>query len=169
MKKKVGILLSILIAMFMLVGWGKKEVKLLGGSKLIDLNKAIELAKPGGSAGDSEEDFESLSENTTVEEEETQTGENHTDQDSIDAVAKDISIRIRNNQIYYRCGNEKEDRIADAELEKRISSDYGNKAQVTLYDDYAEAHEYRNVREVLDKLRNGISLTYKEEPYSEGE
>lgn len=162
MKKKVGVLLYILIAMFMIVGWEKKEVELLVNGKLIDLGYVIGLAKPGGSAGDSEEESESLSENNAAEGEDNSKVEIHTDYVSMNEVNKNIEIKIRGEKISYSCGIERSDNILDTQLESAIRSDLGPKTKVTLIDDYAEAHAYRNVRRILDKLKNNTGLTYVE-------
>ena len=171
MKKRIHILLFVLIAMFVLIGWGRKEVKLLDGNKkkLIDLKKAIELAKPGGSAGDLKEESEAASESNTVEDDEAPESESNAVHDSIDDVAKDIVIIIRDENISYSCGNDNRDSIPDTQLESRIRLDFASGAQVTLLDNFAEAHVYRNVRGILEKLKNDIGLTYREDQFVGGE
>lgn len=169
MKKKIKILLFALVAMFILVGWGKKEVRLLDSSKLIDLNKAIELAKPGGNAGDSEEEVDNPSDSSASDEEETSEAENHAVHDSIDETPKNIVIIIRGKKISYSCGSVTRDSISDRQLERIIRLDFVSGTQVTLMDDFAEAHVYMTVREVLDKLKNDIGLSYKEDIFKGGE
>ncbi len=157
MKKRFRVVLYIVLTMFILVGWGIKEVRLLDSSKLIDLNKAIALAKPGGSFGDSKEDSRTASEN---ENEDGKQAEAH---NNIDGVAKDIVIRVRDKQIYYSSGNGKEVSVSDTQLESRIRMDFVDGIEVTLVDDYAESHVYKSVREVLNNLKNDMNLTYKED------
>ncbi len=162
MKKKIGVLLFVLSIMFVLVGWGK-EVKLLDGGKLIDLDKAIGLAKPGGMAGNSEDGSKESSDN-----EEASEAEDNTKQDSLNEEAGNIVIRIRGEKIYYTCGNKKSDNISTAQLENKIRSDYASGTQVTLVDDYAESHVYKDVLEVLNGLKNDIGLSYEADQYAGG-
>lgn len=168
MKKKTCVLLFVAITMFVLVGWGKKEVRLLDSSKLIDLNAAIGLAKPGGTAGDTEESSKS-SESDIVEKDEKSDGENHAAHDNIDVIAKDIVIRIRGEQISYTCGSFNRSNISDLQLETRIRQDYMPGAHVTLMDDFAEAHVYKSVCDILDELNRDMGLTYKEDRVVGGE
>lgn len=173
MKKKLGALLFVLISMFVLVGWGKKEVRLLDSDRLIDLSKAIEFSKPGGNAGDTEEPQEEVSEtlpeNVTVEDEKESEGENLENHETIGDVTKNIEIRIRGEKIFYNCGSVNRDGIADKYLEDRIRLDFVSGTQVKLEDDFAEVHTYKNVQKVLKKLKNEIGLTYIEGPYVGGE
>lgn len=168
MNKRIGILLIILLTMFVLVGWGKKEVKLLGSNKLIDLSKAIELAKPGGKSGESEEKPKETSDTDTSNDEETTESGNYAEHDSVDKATQIIIIRIRGEQISYTCGAVNIDDATDAQLEDRIRSDYVSGAQLTLIDDFAEAHKYKSVRQTLDELKKDIGLEYKEGPNDEG-
>ena len=166
MKKRIILLLCFLAALFVLGGWAMKEVRLLDDSKLIDLNKAIGLAKPGGSAGDSEEESDASSESSSDDDPE---GENLSDHGSTDSVAKDIVVRIRGDQIFYKCGVVNMGGFTDTQLESRIRSDYVSGARVILVDDFAESHAYKNIRGILEKLKNDIGLTYKEDLDQGGE
>lgn len=173
MKKRARILLFVLSIMFVLVGWGKKEVRLLDSSKLIDLEEAIDHAKPGGMSGNSEEESETVSENTSSDDDEETEGENQAEQqtehDSLDEVYKNIVIRINEEEIFYTCGTINTDRLSASQLEDRIRSDYTSGTQVTLMDDFAESHVYKSVQEVLDMLRSDIGLIYKEELWEESD
>lgn len=163
MKKKGGMLLLFLLSVFMLAGWGKKEVRLLNSNKLIDLNKAIELAKPGGSAGDAEEPSDKEASDAADESEDVndKTGEETA------ASKRDIVIRVRGEDIYYACGTDDPEVISAAQLENRIRLDHSAGSRLTLYDDFAEAHVYKDVRKVLADLKSSIGLNYEEEQLSE--
>ena len=163
MKRKITALLLAMIAMLVLAGWGKKEVRLLDSSKLIDLNKAIELAKPGGMAGDSEENAETSSEAAEAEDAKETEGDNHSVHDTLDSVVKNIVIRVRGERISYTCGSINLDNISETQLMNRIRSDYAAGAQVTLMDDFAETHAYKAVKGLLDELKEDIGLNYKED------
>lgn len=170
MKKRISVLLLIMTAMFVLVGWGKKEVRLLDSSKLIDLNKAIELAKPGGMSGDSEEDTDRLPEIDEAEEDNAGSeNDNDSVHDSLNAAASNIVISIRDKQISYTNSAIHNDNITVAQLRSRIQKDYTSKAQITLMDDFAESHVYNDVLKVLNELKSDIGLTYKEEQSAGGE
>lgn len=169
MKKRVSILLFVLSIMLVLVGWGKKEVKLLDSSKLIDLNKAIELAKPGGLSGDLEEESETASESVSSNDDKETVAENQTEHENLDEANKNIVIRIRDDEIFYTCETMNSVKISASQVEDRIRLDYTSGAQVTLMDDFAESHVYKSVQEVLDVLRSDIGLIYKEDQVVGGE
>lgn len=48
MIRRIEIVISVCFLMLLLVGWGEKKIELLDNNKLIDMDKAIEYAKPGG-------------------------------------------------------------------------------------------------------------------------
>ena len=162
MKRKVTVLLLMLAALVWLTGWGKKEVRLLDSSKLIDLSKAIELAKPGGSEGDSEED---TGETEAAGSNAAGVSENGSRelQESLSPVSQRIVIRIRGEQIFYTHGRYSQDDISAAGLESALRSDYVSGSEVVLMEDFAEAHVYKEVCRVLEELKNSIGLVYEEE------
>ena len=47
MKEKFKLFILMFFFLLFLCGWGKKKVELLNDKKLIDLNVAIEICKPG--------------------------------------------------------------------------------------------------------------------------
>ncbi|MBR1476452.1 MAG: hypothetical protein IJ608_00625 [Lachnospiraceae bacterium] len=165
MKKKHSVLLLIIIAAFMLIGFAKKEVRLLDDNKLIILDKAIDLAKPGGMSGNSQGEPQGNIANGKEE----SGGGNNIEYGNPDNITGKIVIRIRGKKISYTFGDIKNDDISDTQLESRIRSDYNAGVQVILMDDFAEAHAYKAVREILNKLKNNVGLTYKEEQYTGGE
>ncbi len=151
--------------MLILAGWGGREVRLLGSEKLIDLDKAIALAKPGGMAGDTEE----ASETAEDAGDEKEDGENDGAQQDGAVSVKNIVIRIRGEQIFYTCGGSDSGIVSDSQLSDRIRADYVQGAQVILMDDFAEAHVYRNVLGILEDLKTDIGLSYKEDRFAGGE
>ena len=165
MNKKTGLMLISLLALFVLAGFGKTEVELLDSGKLIDLEKAIGLAKAGGSAGSSEEGSDAASETDP----EDAAGEEPSGYGSTRGAVKDIVIRIRGEQIFYRCGSLTMGGFTDTQLEDRLRSDFVSGAKVTLTDDFAEAHVYKTVRGILDRLNNDMGMTYSETLASGGE
>ena len=166
MKKRIHVLPAALILMLMLVGWGGKEVKLLDSGRLIDLDKAIGLAKPGGMSGDTEE---ASGPSEDAEDEKEQEGENDGTDPATDVLAKNIDIRIRGERIFYTCGDTDSENIADNKLKDRLRSDYVQDAQVTLTDDFAEAHVYRKALGILEELKTDIGLSYREDRFAGGE
>lgn len=163
MRKKGGILFLFLLTVLMLTGWGRKEVRLLSSNKLIDLNKAIELARPGGSAGDTEDPSDK---NASDPEDESEGGAGKAGEET-DISKKDIAIRVRGESVYYACGSGEPESIAAQKLEGRIREDHVSGSTVTLYDDFAEAHTYKDVRAILDALKDSIGLNYEEEQLTE--
>ena len=162
MKNSIIKSIFILIIMLTLVGWGKSEVRLLDSSKLIDLNKAIEFAKSGGNTGDSEDDNNNSSEISNDDKKEPDDNKD-TNHDQIDNVTNNIVIRIREEKIFYTCGNKNLDGIILKQLENRIRLDYSSGTQITLVDDFAESQTYKNVCEILDGLKKDIGLNYNED------
>ena len=165
MNKKTGLMLISLLALFVLAGFGKTEVELLNTGKLIDLEKAIGLAKAGGSAGSLEEGSDASSETDP----EAAEGEEPSGSGSTQGAVKDIVIRIRGEQIFYRYGSLTMGGFTATKLEDRLRSDFVSGAKVTLADDFAEAHVYKNVLGILDRLKNEMGLTYIETTASGGE
>ena len=166
MKKRIHVLLLALISASVLVGWGGKEVKLLNSEKLIKLDEAIERAKPGGMAGDTEEALGP--DEDTGDEKEPDSKSGAADPDT-EARVRNIDIRIRGERIFYTCGDVNSGNISDTQLEERIRTDHAQGAQVTLIDDYAEAHVYRKALGILEELKNETGLSFKEERFTGGE
>ena len=167
MEKRKAILFFIIIASFALAGFGRKEVRLLDGGKLIDLSRAIGLARPGGRAGDTEGKT-GVSPDSIKSDDEGASGKGAAD-DSTNPMARNIVIRIRGEEIYYSYGSSIQDKISETQLENRIRTDFSSGGRVILMDDFAEAHAYRNVCSVLDKLKSETGLTYEEGQPAVGE
>ena len=157
MRKKTQILIFIMMSFLILSGWGKKEVKLLDSSKLIDLSVAIDLAKPGGMTGDSNEGGEADLESDGNAESVT----NFSNHDNIRP--KEIIIHVIGENITYTRGNNSLVNVTIIQLQSKLRSDYSPDVQVILRDDYAEAHVYRRVRDVLTEMKNEMGLSFLED------
>jgi hypothetical protein len=133
MKKSIKIIF-LLVTVIALCSWGEKAVELLDSRKLIDLDKAIDIATPGGAAI-----FEDDQNDTDTE----QTG-------SQNQSSKILVVTVRDEQITY---NQKS--VSDVkELAKKVSMDLKDGMKISLVDDYAEAHVYRDVLKALKEIRS---------------
>ena len=133
MKKSLKIIF-LLATVLALCSWGEKAVELLDSRKLIDLEKAIEISSPGGAAVFEDEENDSDTE---------QSGSQNTS-------SKILVVTVRDEKITY---NQKS--VSDAEeLAKKVSMDLRNGMKISLVDDYAEAHVYRDVLKALKTVRS---------------
>lgn len=153
MKRKMN--LSVLIGLFLLllVGFGKKSVELLNDSKLIDLDAAIGIAKPGGDAKE-----EANSSNQNVEEDSLEHSEEKSDITDMDT-QHIIVIKISEQKVTY-------DSIPWADidkLEEKIRNDNRENVCFSLVDDFAEVHVYKKVLKILTDLHSEIGLIYTKE------
>ena len=166
MKRRLTLLFLIMVTMAFLVGWGKKSVELLDSTKLIDLREAIGLAKPGGSKGESDNESAQSDEEVSVNE----ALEDKSMDDTVESieVPRNIVIRIRNEEITYTYGSTVMN-ISVAELEKQLRNNFSVETSITLIDDFAEAHIYREVQGILNNLKSELGLTYKLDSFPEGE
>jgi len=155
MKRKIRLLFLVFFSLLVLAGFGKKRVELLSDKKLIDLNAAITLCLPGADSVEPEDDRKqeepSVAPEPTVvptkrpEQSESGTGEMYT-----------VVISVRERVITYDSGGQ----IKLVKLEDKIRKDYKNGANFKLVDDFAEAHVYRGIIEILEKLEAEIGISY---------
>lgn len=157
MRKKPIALFFILITMLFLVGFGKKEIELLDGKKLIDLSKAIEYAKPGGDLEENVNAGEASSEQSETEN--VDANVNKTSTEDIEEGEKIIVISIRDQTITYNGISV----VSVDKLEEYIRRDHKEKVQFTLVDDWAEAHQYRSVVAKMKELHSEIGLEFSME------
>ena len=133
MKKAIKIFF-LLITVLALCSWGEKSVELLDSRKLIDLDKAIDISTPGGTSFLDDEEKESDTEQNG--------SQNHS--------SKLLTITITGEKIAYDqkavSGTEK--------LAKKIRMDLKDGMKISLVDDYAEAHVYRDVLKALKSIRS---------------
>jgi hypothetical protein len=133
MKKSLKIIF-LLATVRALCSWGEKAVELLDSRKLIDLEKAIDVSLPGGAAIFEDEGNDS-----------------DTEQDgSQNSSSKLLVVTVHGEQITY---NQKSVSGAD-ELAKKVSMDLKDGMKISLVDDYAEAHVYRDVLKALKAVRS---------------
>lgn len=139
----------IIIASFILVGFGKKEVELLNDGKLIDFSLAIELAKPGGnSSEDSNGNGEDL---TQSDAEETEALHDNEQVDNGEVV---VEISIRGEQLRY------DGIVCDLEQIKKIMQVHSETILVVLIDDFAETHVYKKVLDTINELQLKKDIRY---------
>lgn len=148
MKRKIEIILTVCVLGTFLVGWGNKKIELLDNNKLINLDKAIEYAKPGGAWSKNTED--QLEENISVNNEYKE-----------DIIAGDTNVKyiyVKDEQVIYDGTN-----ISEEKLSEVIECDYREQITFVLVDDWAEASLYRRIRQKLDNLHESIGLSFTEE------
>ena len=133
MKKTLKIIF-LLVTVITLCSWGEKAVELLDSRKLIDLEKAIEISTPGGAAI-----FEDDHNDTDTEQNGSQ-----------NPSSKILVVTIRDEQITY---NQKSVSGVE-ELAKKVRMDLKEGMKISLVDDYAEAHVYRDVLKALKTIRS---------------
>lgn len=159
MKRKCILTVLALLFLTVLAGWGKKTVELLNDKKLIDLNAAL------GNCILGEEDL--IQENNKTETEVTPSAApkltpTATPRPTAIPVPTSkpqkvvIEIRVRAQTVTY---NMTEWKDLD-KLEEQIRKDYGVLLTFRLKDDYAEAHVYREMIAMLEKLEKEIGLRY---------
>lgn len=143
MKKSIKSVLFVMLAVPLLCAIGE-NVELLDNRKLIDLDKAIEFARPGGdSITPQEGDSEIPPESETVQ--------GGTSQTSV------VEIRIEGVSVYY---NGK--KLGTEDFRKKLTDDKDRGRTFVLVDDFAEAKVYKRVRNTLRKLRDDIGLEFTE-------
>ena len=133
-----------MISVVFVCAWGTKPIELLDDKKLIDLDKAIEFAKPGA---DSLFPIESTAVTTSV----------HTTTTKPVPKEKKIYINVSSENITY---DGKECKFN--ELEEKLRKNNDKNTTFILNDDFAEAHVYKKVLNLLKDLNNEIVLNYKE-------
>lgn len=133
MKKTLKIIF-LLVTVITLCSWVEKAVELLDSRKLIDLEKAIEISTPGGAAI-----FEDDQNDTDTEQNGSQ-----------NPSSKILVVTIRDEQITY---NQKSVSGVE-ELAKKVRMDLKEGMKISLVDDYAEAHVYRDVLKALKEIRS---------------
>ena len=146
--KKAAAIFILIIFSFSLAGfsWGKKSVDLLK-KNLIDLDKAIEAA----SWGTDEKKADTEKENKDKDSSETGSASNNK------SYVTTIKVRIYGKKIFID-GEE----CTKEEVEKKIKAKYTGNQKLTIIDDYAEAHVYRDVDELLVRLSDSMGFEYEE-------
>lgn len=160
MKRKIKLSFLVTVSLLVLAGFGKKSVELLSDKKLIDLNAAIALCLPGADSLEQEDGKQEASRNPaepTVTPKPTAVPTLKPEQpDMENGEAYTVVISVRERVISYGSG----ERIKLANLEEQLRRDYRNGADFRLVDDFAEAHVYRGIIEILEKLEAEIGISY---------
>lgn len=172
MKRKRKLLLLVSFSLLVLAGWGQKKVELLSDKKLIDLNAAIgkcllgaedliqddgsEIMNPTTTPGP----VGSVTPKPTVTPRVTPTPRvTATPAPTRVPLPRTIDIRIRDQKIIYNYVEWPDIEI----LKEQIQKDHDERTTFRLIDDYAEAHVYRQMMDVLEELETELGLNYTKE------
>ena len=148
--KKAILIMLALSCMLLFIGAGKKNVRLLRHG-LIDLDKAIELARWGGEEKGSSSD--SVSENEESDSDDSSPGQGGSTSSAKGRALIKIAIHVKQIELD---GQECDIDDLEEKLEELCSRD----SNVLLTDDYAEAHVYRRVNDIITGLRDRIGFAY---------
>lgn len=155
MIRRIEIVISVCFLMLLLVGWGEKKIELLDNNKLIDMDKAIEYAKPGG-AWEKNENSSDSNKASDIDDQKTTQDKNGNQEDVGDSNTK--YINVSGETISY-CGLP----ISKDKLHDLLKSDNGESIRFVLVDDWAEAHIYREVKAILLEAKDSIGINFSEE------
>lgn len=130
-RKKTFLILSMFACFVIFIGWAAKNVELLNENPpLIDLNAAIQEAKFGKNGNEIQQEGEE-----PVKE--------------IEKDKKEIVIRVQGEGVWMD-----DHRYFSLEsLNTRLISNYKSGDKIILKDDYAEAHYYKEIFSMLEKLK----------------
>lgn len=157
MKKKYLATFIMISFLIFLAGWGKKEVKLLNDTKLIDLDAAIEKCIPGANSTEESEASDSTSDVSSDEEVPTITMPN--DEKLVENKERIIVITVRDQTVTY----DTKEYTDMNRLKAKIVQDNGKQVSFRLVDDFAESHVYKEVLSILSDLEAEIGLNYTKE------
>jgi len=152
---KKGLLVAMLLtSTVLLAGWGKKSVELLNKAKLIDLGLAIVPAAYGQEGNTANEEGEKNGEDSSQVSDEDK---NQTQQpDKLGQKDANHTIAVRDERILYN-GKVCKDVAA---LKSVLVRNYKAKDYVYVIDDFAEAHVYRQILDMLEGLASSMQLMY---------
>ncbi len=140
MKKRKKILLFLLVfaCLTLFTGWAVKTVELLNENPpLIDLNAAIQEAKFGKNGNEAYQDGEDP-------------------EKPADSVGKTITITVKGEGVWLE-----EHRFFSLDsLNTRLVGNYKTGDAIILKDDYAEAHFYKEILSMLEKLNSERGFIY---------
>ncbi len=146
-------IMGLILAVLFVCGFStqKEPVDLLK-SKLIDLDKAIDLAQWGAKPeADSEDESEEDADSQATSGWKTVTGVE-------ESAPKTIKVRVHGTKAFLD-GEE----CKPEELEEKIRALCTGNESVLLLDDYAEAHVYRDADRILSRLMEEIGFSYEAE------
>lgn len=161
MKNRKQTILLCTIALFVaaiLVGWKIKPVELLDNKPLIDLNSAIQ--EPSwGKEGSTDNNLDETPQEENISEISDSEAAN-----TVQPVAEEkeyLVVTIHGEEILLNGGIVKDIQV----LRDRLLQQYSENMIVSLEDDYAEAHLYKEVRDMLKQLEQEVdSFKYDESP-----
>ena len=172
MKKRGKLVLFLVICLLVLAGWNQKKVELLNDKKLIDLNAAIGKCTLGAEdlIPDVCDNTQNVNNPATTPEPKLSAapkptgGITPTHQPTIHAKPtlppllkpRTLDISIRDQEVTYNKAMWKDLEILKAQLQK----DHDERTTFRLVDDFAEAHVYRQMLEILNELEAEIGLRY---------
>ena len=173
MKRRGKLLLFLAVSLLVLVGWSQKKIELLNDKKLIDLNLAIGKCTLGAEdlipdEGDSTQDSNNsatvpgpvMSVTPKPTQGLTPTPKPTTQpKPSLPAKPRTLDISIRDMQVTYNHVPWPDLEILKAQLQK----DHDERTTFRLVDDFAEAHVYKQMLEILNELETKIGLRYIKE------
>lgn len=160
-KKRIGITIFSLLCASFIGGFGKKSVELTQNN-LIDIDKAIEISVLGveetakTEKKDTQKEKSSDSSKDKSDKSKQSNPVNPTDNGEKQVVT--IKVRIRNREVFV---HGEDVAISTDELSTKIKQIYTGDEKVRLIDDYAEAHIYREVDEILRRLSSEMGFKYE--------
>jgi len=165
MKRKRMLFLLAIAVLLVLAGWGQKKVELLSDKKLIDLSAAIGNCKLG--ADDMVQDIGKETPNpsatpvpmTSVTPKPTAKPTPKvtvTPAPTRVPLPRTMDIRVRDQKVSYNYVEWPDLAI----LKEQIQRDFDERTSFRLVDDYAEAHVYREMLNILSDLEAEIGLKY---------
>lgn len=147
-KKKTIILSSLLIVLFLLVGWGSEDVTLFHKNKVIDLQKAIELASSGGDENANDE-ITVEEEPVVIDSEVIEESEEEPQEITVNIIVSEKTIKI-DGKVFSSIDQVKES----------IKEYNGSMVTFKLIDEYAEARSFKEVISILEELKKEIGVNY---------
>ena len=173
MKKTKKRLLLLTVSLLVLAGWSQKKVELLSDKKLIDLSAAIgkctlgaddlmpeegDNTQDGSTSTDASGPVMSVTPKPTAKITPAPYPTNGP-KPSLPEKPRTLDIRIRDMQVTYHPVPWPDLEILKMQLQK----DHDERTTFRLVDDFAEAHVYRQMLEILNELEAEIGLRYIKE------
>lgn len=147
MKKKAIVCASLMLSALFLLGLGIASVTLLHKTKVIDLQKAIEIARPGGDVNTDDINADNEPSEDVIDNNTEGVTENIEKTIEIIVSGKNVEIQgVKNNDITV--------------LENKISEFNGPRVTFELVDNYAESETFKQLIKILNKLKMEKDLHY---------
>ncbi len=169
MKKKYRWFLLMAVSLLVLAGWGKKSVELLSDKKLIDLSAALGNCILGAEDLLPEEDkthnqdVPSATPGPTIRPTQSPTitpkltaAPTTAPKPTLPLKTGVLDISVRDQVVTYNYVPWSDLGI----LKEQLRRDHSTQVSFRLLDNYAEAHVYRQVADMLEELKKEIGLSY---------